>query len=114
MISLKPGVIIRKAFAAELKKAGIGVLYILNTDIAFEKIGRGLVWNVSYQSLASFEAENKNTVIVVWRAPDIHGNTRRWTVKLNVRGTAHKIEAQMQQANAEYAELASFGGQKAG
>lgn len=112
MISLKPGVIIKKAFAAELKKAGIGVLYILNTDIAFEKMGRGLVWNVSYQSLASFEAVNKNQLMVAWNAPDIHGNPRRWTAKLKVRGTAHEIEEQMQHANAEYAELASSGGRK--
>lgn len=114
MISLKPGVVIRKAFAAELKKAGIGVLYVLNTDIAFERIGKGLVWNVSYHNLASFEASNKNTVMVAWNAPDIHGNTRRWTIKLKVRGTAHEIEEQMRHANAEYAELASFGGHKAG
>lgn len=112
MISLKPGIVMRKAFAAELKKAGIGVLYVLNTDVAFEKMSKGLVWNVSYQSLASFEAVNKNKLMIAWHAPDIQGNTRRWTVNLKVRGTAHEIEEQIQQANAEYAELASIGGQK--
>lgn len=114
LISLKHGVLIRKAFAAELKKAGIGVLYVLNTDIAFEKMGKGLVWNVSYQNLASFEAANKNQLIITWHATDIHSNTRRWIAKLKVRDTAQEIEEQMRQANTEYAELASFGGQKAG
>lgn len=106
--------IIRKAFAAELKKAGIGVLYVLNTDVAFEKMGKGLIWNVSYQSLASFEAVNKNQLMIAWNAPDMHGNNRKWTAKLKVRGTAHEIEEHMQHANSEYAELASSGGQKTG
>lgn len=107
MISLKPGVLIREAFAAELKKTGIGVLYVLNTDIAFEKMGKGLVWSVSYQNLASFEAANKNHLIVTWHAPDIHGNTRRWSAKIRARGTAHKIEEQLREANAEYADAKS-------
>lgn len=108
MISLKAGVVINRAFAAEVKKVGKGILYVLNTDLAFEKLGEGLVWNVSFHNLASFEAVNKNKVIVVWYA-NVAGNTRKIRSEFKVKKVAFDVEREIAHANSEYVALIQSG-----
>lgn len=102
MISLKNGETITKSFDAK-SKLGNGILYITNLGIVFETKAKGLILELPFAILRTFEAKKKNTLLLCWDEPD---NSHRFSFECNVEH-AKAVENEIQLANQEFAKTTS-------
>ncbi|MEM3006499.1 MAG: hypothetical protein QXW37_01595 [Candidatus Nitrosotenuis sp.] len=71
MISLEPNEKVRKAFEVKSSPHGKGILYITTLGIAFESQKYGLVLDVSFEWIQSYDVKKSNKLQLVWETP--HG-----------------------------------------
>ena len=98
MISLKNGEEIMKSFDAK-SKLGNGILYVTNLGIVFEAKSRGLILELPFTILRTFEAKKKDTIILSWDEPD---KSQRFGFECKVE-YAKAVENEIQLANSEFA-----------
>lgn len=92
MISLQAGAEVRGAYESQVSGSGRGVLYVLNTGLAFEA-GDGSVLELAFSGMVSFSATRKDRLRVV----QMTGSGPR-SVEFKVRG-AREVESRMAEAN---------------
>jgi len=98
MISLKNGETITKSFDAK-SKLGNGMLYVTNLSIVFETKMKGLILELPFTVLRTFEAKKKNILLLSWDEPD---KSQRFSFECNVEH-AKAVENEIQLANQEFA-----------
>lgn len=72
-----------------LNKMGSGVLYLLNTGIAFEISGRGLALELNYDEIISVKEIKKEAILISWKE-----STETYDIRFNLKnanGVAQKI-----------------------
>ena len=102
MISLKNGEAITKSFDAK-SKLGNGILHVTNLGIVFETKTKGLILELPFAILRTFEAKKKNTLILSWDEPD---KSQRFRFECNVEH-AKAVENEILLANQEFARKTS-------
>jgi hypothetical protein len=102
MISLKNGEKIIKSFDAK-SKLGNGILYVTNLGIVFETETKGLILELPFTILRTFEARKKNVLILSWDELD---KSQRFSFECNVEH-AKAVENEIQLANQEFASKTS-------
>ncbi|MFY9299891.1 MAG: hypothetical protein WAO91_01705 [Candidatus Nitrosotenuis sp.] len=102
MISLKNGETVTKCFDAK-SKLGNGILYITNLGIVFEAKMKGLILELPFQILRTFEAKKKNILLLSWDEPD---KSQRFSFECKVEH-AKAVENEIQLANQEFARKTS-------
>ncbi|CAE6485801.1 hypothetical protein [Candidatus Nitrosotenuis uzonensis] len=102
MISLKNGEKITKSFDAK-SKLGNGILYITNLGIVFEAKMKGLILELPFTILRTFEAKKKNILLLSWDEPD---KSQRFSLECKVEH-AKAVENEIQLANQEFASKTS-------
>ena len=98
MISLKDGESIRNSVDAK-SKLGNGILYITNLGVVFETKMKGLILELPFTILRTFEAKKKNVLILSWDESD---KSQRFSFECKVEH-AKAIENEIQLANQEFA-----------
>jgi len=98
MISLKNREKITKSFDAK-SKLGNGLLYITTLGIVFEAKSKGLILELPFSILRTFEAKKKNILILSWNEPD---KSQRFSFECKVE-YAKTVENEIQLANQEFA-----------
>ncbi len=98
MICLKNTEGIIKSFDAK-SKLGNGILYITNLGIMFEAKMKGLILELPFTILRTFEAKKKNIIIMSWDEPD---KSQRFSFECKV-DHAKAVENEIQLANQEFA-----------
>lgn len=98
MISLKNGETITKSFDAK-SNLGNGTLYVTNLGIVFEAKSKGLILELPFTILRTFEAKKKDTLILSWDEPD---KSQRFSFECKVEYTK-AVENEIQLANSEFA-----------
>ena len=98
MLSLKNGETITKSFDAK-SKLGNGILYITNLGIVFEAKTKGLILDLPFTILRTFEAKKKNVLILSWNELD---KSQRFSFECKVEH-AKAVENEIQLANQEFA-----------
>jgi len=99
MICLKNTERIIKSFDAK-SKLGNGILYVTNLGIVFEAKTKGLILELSFTILRTFEAKKKNVLILSWDEPD---KAQRFSFECKVEH-AKAAEHEIQLANQEFAQ----------
>lgn len=102
MISLKNGEIIIKSFDAK-SRLGNGILYVTNLGIVFEAKTNGLILELPFSILRTFEAKKKNTLLLSWDELD---KSQRFSFECKVEH-AKAVENEIQLANQEFARKTS-------
>lgn len=69
MIPLELGEKVRKAFEVKSSPHGKGILYVTTLGIAFESQKYGLVLDLSFEWLQSYDVKKSNKVQLVWDTP---------------------------------------------
>ncbi|HWP78368.1 MAG TPA: hypothetical protein VNL34_01795 [Candidatus Nitrosotenuis sp.] len=69
MIPLEPNEKVRKAFEVNSSPHGKGILYVTTLGIAFESQKYGLVLDVSFEWMQSYDAKKSNKLQLVWDTP---------------------------------------------
>lgn len=98
MISLKNEEKIMKSFDAK-SKLGTGLLYVTNLSIVFETKSKGLILELPFTILRTFEAKKKNILLLSWDEPD---KSQRFSFECKVEH-AKAVENEIQLANQEFA-----------
>ncbi len=98
MISLKNGETITKSFDVK-SKLGNGILYITNSGIVFETKSKGLILELPFTILRTFEAKKKNILILSWDEPD---KSQRFSFECKV-DHAKAVENEIQLTNQAFA-----------
>ena len=98
MISLKNGETLTKSFDVK-SKLGNGILYITNLGIVFEAKSKGLILELPFAILRTFEAKKKNILILSWDEQD---KSQRFSFECKVEH-AKAAEHEIQLANQEFA-----------
>lgn len=98
MISLKNGEKIINSFDAK-SKLGNGIIYVTNFGVVFETKTKGLILELPFTILRTFEAKKKNILILSWDEPD---HSQRFNFECKVEH-AKSIENEIQLANQEFA-----------
>ena len=98
MICLKNTERMIKSFDAK-SKLGNGILYITNLGIVFEAKSKGLILELPFTILRTFEAKKKNVLILSW---DEQGKSQRLSFECKVEH-AKAAENDIQLANQEFA-----------
>lgn len=98
MIALKNGESITDSFEAK-SKLGNGVIHITNLGIVFEVQKKGLILELPFTILRTFEAKKKNTLLLSWDEPD---KSQRFSFECKVEH-AKAVENDIQLANQEFA-----------
>lgn len=102
MISLKNGEKTMKSFEVK-SKLGNGILYITNLGIIFEAKTKGLILELPFSILRTFEAKKKSTLLLSWDELD---KSQRFSFECKVEH-AKAIENEIQLANQEFARKTS-------
>jgi hypothetical protein len=98
VITLKNGEIITKSFDAK-SRLGNGILYITNLGIVFEAKTKGLILELPFTILRTFEVKKKNILLLSWDEPD---KSQRFSFECKVEH-AKSAEHEIQLANQEFA-----------
>lgn len=98
MITLKYGESITNSFEAK-SRLGNGILYSTNLGIVFEAKSKGLILDLPFTILRTFEAKKKNILILSWDEPD---KSQRFSFECKVEH-AKAVENEIQVANSEFA-----------
>lgn len=98
MICLKNTERIIKSFDAK-SNLGTGILYITNLGIVFEAQKRGLILELPFTILRTFEAKKKNILFLSWDEQD---KSQRFSFECNVEH-AKAVEHEIQLTNQEFA-----------
>lgn len=102
MISLDAGEKVLNSFDGK-SKLGNGILYITNLGIVFESKMKGLILDLPFTILRTFEAKKKNILILSWDEPD---KSQRFSFECNVEH-AKAVENKIHLANQEFARKTS-------
>lgn len=102
MISLKKGETITKSFDAK-SKLGNGMLYTTNLGIVFETKSKGLILEIPFTILRTFEAKKKDILLLSWDEPD---KSQRFSFECKVEH-AKAVENEIHLANQEFAKIPS-------
>ena len=97
MIALKNGEDIMNSFETK-SKLGNGILYITNLGIVFEVKTKGLVLELPFTILRTFEVKKKNVLILSWDEPD---KSQRFSFECKVEH-AKAVENEIHMANQEF------------
>ena len=81
MIGLSKGQEIFESFKVQ-SKMGSGVMYLLNTGIAFEISGRGLALELNYDEIISVK-EIKETLLISWKE-----STETYDIRFNLKNAS--------------------------
>jgi len=87
-----------KSFDAK-NNLGNGIIYVTNFGVVFETKTKGLILDLPFTILRTFEARKKNVLILSWDEPD---NSQRFNFECTVEH-AKAIENEIQLANQEFA-----------
>lgn len=87
-----------KSFDAK-SNLGNGILYITTLGIVFEAKSKGLILELPFTILRTFEAKKKNILILSWDEPD---KSQRFSFECKVEH-AKAAENEIQVANQEFA-----------
>ena len=98
MISLKNAERIIESSDAK-SKLGDGILYITNLGIVFEVQKKGLILELPFAILRTFEAKKKNVLLLSWDEPD---KSQRFSFECKVEH-AKAVENEIQLTNQEFA-----------
>jgi hypothetical protein len=99
MIQLNNGEKIVKTFEVKKSTHGKGVFYITNYGIYFESQKHGMVIEVSFEWLRSYNVMKKNTFQIVWNTQ----TNERFSYEVKV-DSAEEVRTVYRNANKEYAE----------
>lgn len=99
MIQLQNGEKIAKAFEVKKSVHGKGVFYITNYGVYFESQKHGMVVEVGFEWLKSYNAVKKDTFQIVWSTQD----KDRFSYEVKV-DSAEEVMTVYKDANKEYAE----------
>ncbi len=102
MIALKQGEAIRKAFDARCK-FGAGMLYVTNQRIVFEIAKQGVLLDLPYEEVKSYQALNKDTTILNWE----ESGKGRFNLEFKINH-ANEVEYEIKNANEEYSKALSM------
>lgn len=97
MIALKNGEDIMNSFETK-SKLGNGMLYITNLGVVFEAKTKGLILELPFTILRTFEAKKKNILILSWDEPD---KSQRFSFECKIEH-AKAVENEIQLANQEF------------
>ena len=98
LIALKNGENIMNSFETK-SKLGNGILYVTNLGIVFEAKTRGLILELPFTILRTFEVKKKNVLILSWDEPD---KSQRFIFECKVEH-AKAAENEIQLANQNFA-----------
>jgi len=98
LIALKNGENIMNSFETK-SKLGNGILYITNLGIVFEAKTKGLILELPFTILRTFEAKKKNVLILSWDEPD---KSQRFSFECKIEH-AKAAENEIQLANQDFA-----------
>ncbi|MCE2507197.1 MAG: hypothetical protein J4F36_12185 [Nitrosopumilaceae archaeon] len=87
-----------KSFDAK-SKLGNGTIYVTNLGIVFEAKSKGMILELPFTILRTFEAKKKDTIILSWDEPD---KSQRFGFECKVE-YAKAVENEIQLANSEFA-----------
>ena len=80
-------------------KLGNGILYVTNLGIVFEAKTKGLILELPFTILRTFEAKKKNVLILSWDEPD---KSQRFSFECKIEH-ANAAENEIQLANQDFA-----------
>ncbi|MEM4252404.1 MAG: hypothetical protein QXE84_02650 [Candidatus Nitrosotenuis sp.] len=98
MIALKNGENVANSFEAK-SRLGNGTIYITNLGVVFEVQEKGLILELPFTILRTFEAKKKNILILSWDEAD---KSQRFSFECKV-DHAKAVENEIQLANQEFA-----------
>lgn|GEM_PF-3505970 len=98
MIALKQGEAIKKAFDVRCK-FGAGMLYVTNQRIVFEITKQGVLLDLPYEEVKSYQAINKDTLLLNWE----ENGKGRFNLEFKIKH-ANEVEYEIKSANEEYAK----------